>query len=61
MAELIRSLLEDLGLYGYSPATFPELIIWVVTFVSGAALIAGTVKTFLIVCQSFAEGGFMRW
>lgn len=61
MAELVGSLLQDLGLYGYAPATFPDLIIWVVTFVGGAALVAGTVKTFLIVCQQFAEGGFRRW
>lgn len=60
MAELVRLLLEDLGLYGYIPATFPELIVWIVAFVVGAALVAGTVKTFLIVCLRFAEGG-LKW
>ncbi len=56
--ELVRSLLVDLGLYGYTPTTFPELIIWVVTFTVGAALVAGTVKTILIICQRFSNGGF---
>lgn len=60
MAELVRLLLEDLGLYGFTPTNFPELITWVVVFVVAAALVAGTVKTFLIVCLRFAEGGF-KW
>ena len=59
MAELVKSLLEDLGLYG-TPATFPELIVWIVTFTVGAALIAGLVKTFLIVCLHFGVGG-AKW
>lgn len=58
MVELVRSLLDDLGLYDALPTTFPELIIWVVTFVVGAALVAGTVKTILIICERFANGGF---
>ncbi len=58
MVELVRSLLGDLGLYDALPTTFPELIIWVVTFVVGAALVAGTIKTFLIICERFANGGF---
>lgn len=57
MVELVKLLLDDLGLYG-APTTFPELIIWVVTFVVGAALVAGTIKTFLIICERFANGGF---
>lgn len=59
MAELVNLLLEDLGLYG-TPSTFPELIVWVVTFVVGAALIAGTVKTILIACMHFRDGG-IKW
>ncbi len=54
MAELVRLLLDDLGLYG-TPSTFPELVMWVVAFVVGAALIAGTIKTFLIVCLHFGD------
>lgn len=57
MVELVRLLLDDLGLYG-APSTFPELIVWIVTFTVGGALISGTVKTFLSVCQRFSNGGF---
>lgn len=53
-------LLEDLGLYGYTPATFPELVVWIVSFVVGAALVAGTVKTILIECFHFSDGG-LKW
>ena len=58
--ELVRSLLGDLGLYGYTPTTFPELIIWIVTFVGGVSLVAGAVKSFLIVCRHFGDGG-TKW
>lgn len=58
MVELVDMILQDLGLYGYTPTTFPELIIWIVVFVAGVMLIAGTVKTFLMICQRFANGGF---
>lgn len=54
MAELVRLLLDDLGLYG-TPSTFPELVIWIVKFVVCAALVAGTIKTFLIVCLHFGD------
>lgn len=54
MAELVDSLLHDLGLFDI-PSTFPELIIWIVKFVVCAALVAGTIKTFLIVCLHFGD------
>ncbi len=60
MVQLVDMLLSDLGLYSCTPSTFPELIVWIIKFVVGAALIAGTVKTFLIVCQRFSDGG-TRW
>ncbi|MDE5758296.1 MAG: hypothetical protein K2H85_06750 [Allobaculum sp.] len=58
--ELVKMLLEDLGLYGYTPATFPELVIFIVSFVVGAAFVSGTVKTILILCFHFSDGG-LKW
>lgn len=57
MAELVRILLEDLGLYGYTPTTFGELIVWFVSLVVAAVLVAGTIKTFLMICRSVGNGG----
>lgn len=48
-------LLNDLGLYGSTPSTFPELITWVVTFTVGASLLAGIIKTCFIVCREIGE------
>ena len=55
MAEITRYLLDDLGLYGSTPSTFPELIIWIVTFTVAAALSAGIIKTCFIVCREIGE------
>ena len=55
MAVIVDYLLTDLGLYGSVPATFPELIIWVIKFVTAAALIAGIIKTCFIVCREIGE------
>lgn len=60
MAQLVKMLLDDLGLYGAAPATFPELVVWVVTFVVAAALVAGTIKTCFIICREFAERMWRR-
>lgn len=60
MAELIKFLLDDLGLYGSAPATFPDLVVWVVTFVVAADLVAGTIKTCFVVCREFAERMWKR-
>lgn len=57
MAELVRILLEDLGLYGYTPTTFGDLITWFVAVVIAAVLVAGTIKTFLLVCKYVGSGG----
>lgn len=55
MAEIMKMLLEDLGLYAAAPTTFPELIVWIVTFTVAAALLAGIIKTCFIVCRDFGE------
>lgn len=55
MAEIMEYLLNDLGLYGSTPSTFPELITWVVTFTVGASLLAGIIKTCFIVCREIGE------
>lgn len=57
MAELVKILLEDLGLYGYTPTTFGDLIVWFVSVVLAGTLVAGTIKTFLLVCRSVGNGG----
>lgn len=54
MAELVDLFLDDLGLHG-TPSTFPELVMWIVKFVVCAALVAGTIKTILIVCLHFGD------
>lgn len=52
MAQLVSDLLQDLGLLGASPGTFPELLTWICTFAIAAALVAGTFKT-LFWCISY--------
>lgn len=60
MANIVKMLLEDLGLYGATPMTFPDLIIWIVVFVVAADLVAGTIKTCFIICREFAERMWKR-
>lgn len=55
MAEIMKMLLEDLGLYAAAPTTFPELIVWIVSFTVAASLLAGIIKTCFITCREFAE------
>lgn len=55
MADIVDYLLNDLGLYGFTPATFPELIVWWTKLVVAAALIAGIIKTCFIVCREIGE------
>lgn len=55
MAEIIDYLLTDLGIYGASPATFPDLIVWVTKFVVAAAIAGGIVKTCFIICREIGE------
>lgn len=57
MADIVKMLLDDLGLYASAPTTFPELIVWIVTFTVAAALLSGVIKTCFIVCREF--GGRM--
>ncbi len=45
METLVNDFLNDLGLYGTVPTTFPELIVWVVTVTVAFSLIAGVFKT----------------
>lgn len=60
MAELVKLLLDDLGLYGFTPATFPDLVVWVVSFTVCASLVSGIIKTCFIVCREFAERMWKR-
>lgn len=55
MAEIVKTLLEDLGLYAAAPTTFPELIVWIVTFTVAASLLAGALKTSFVVCREIAD------
>ncbi len=55
MAEIVDYLLTDLGLYGGTPTTFPELIVWVTKFVVAAALIGGIIKTCFIICREIGD------
>ena len=55
MAEIMKMLLEDLGLYAAAPTTFPELIVWIVSFTVAASLLAGIIKTCFIVCRDLGE------
>ncbi len=57
MADIIKMLLEDLGVYGAVPSTFPELITWIATVTVAASLLAGVLKTCFIICREI--GG--RW
>lgn len=60
MADIVKMLLDDLGLYGTVPMTFPDLVIWIAVFVVAAALLAGTIKTCFIICREFAERMWKR-
>lgn len=55
MADLVKLLLDDLGLYGVAPATFPELVVWVVSFTVAGALVSGAIKTCFIICREISE------
>lgn len=57
MADIIIALLQDLGIYGVTPATFPELITWIATVTISAALLAGIFKTLFIICMEFRKAG----
>lgn len=56
MADIVTALLQDIGLYGQVPTTFPELIVWLTTVVVSATIIAGIIKTLFIVCLEFRRG-----
>lgn len=60
MAELVKLLLDDLGLYGVVPTTFPELVVWVVSFTVAAALVSGVIKTCFIICREISDRRFRR-
>lgn len=60
MAEIMKMLLEDLGLYAAAPTTFPELIVWIVSFTVAASLLAGIIKTCFITCRVLAERMWKR-
>ncbi len=56
MADLIKMLLTDLGLYGAAPQTFPDLVIWVTTVVAALGIVVGVIKTCFIVCREIGAG-----
>lgn len=60
MADIIHMLLDDLGLYGSAPQTFSDLIIWIVTFTVGAAVLVGIIRTCFVICREFAERMWRR-
>ncbi len=60
MADIIKMLLDDLGLYEAAPTTFPELVVWVVSFTVAASLLAGVVKSCFIICREISERMWKR-
>lgn len=57
MAALVNEILQDLGLFGTAPQTFPELLIWVGSVSVAAALIGGTIKAFFWCCAKVGKAG----
>lgn len=57
MAELVNEILQDLGLFGTAPQTFPELFVWVGSVSVAAALVGGLVKVFFWSCIKIGRGG----
>ena len=57
MAELVNEILQDLGLFGTAPQTFPELFVWVGSVSVAAALIGGLIKVFFWSCVKVGRVG----
>lgn len=59
MAGLVNEILTDLGLYGNTPTTFPELITWIASISVAAVLIAGFIKLYFWVIAVIGKGGIV--
>ena len=57
MAGLVNEILQDLGLLGAAPQTFPELIVWIGSVSVAAALIGGLIKVFFWCCAKVGKVG----
>lgn len=57
MAELILSLLSDLGVFGATPTTFIDLFQWAVTVTVTVAYAFGLIGMFFWTCSSIGKGG----
>lgn len=57
MLELMKILLQDLGLYDSIPNSFPELIVWVTTFTVAATVLGCVIKTFFWAVSNIGKVG----
>lgn len=57
MAGLVNEILQDLGLFGVVPQTFPDLFVWVVSVSVAAALLGGMFKVFFWCCAKIGKDG----
>ena len=57
MAGLVNEILNDLGLYGTTPTTFPELLTWLATVSIAAVILAGIIKVFFWTCATIGRRG----
>ncbi|MDE7223502.1 MAG: hypothetical protein K2O34_06945 [Acetatifactor sp.] len=57
MAGLVNEILQDLGLFGTVPQTFPDLFVWIGSVTVAATLISGLIKVFFWCCTKIGQVG----
>lgn len=61
MSELVDMIMQDIGLYGVMPGTFPELLTWMSRSAIAVCLLAGMFKTvfwFISILDRTGKRGF---